>query len=1586
MFRRALSLAAVIAALTASTAFAQSSTKLFKPGSLIIPQSAVFQTGCGSVSAYGLVYRLLLENQSGGVFGSATPVTIYWSIDPLKKSLNRCTPSNRHTAPGTSPGLWTTDWNDGCDFVVGPSTAGQQPVVQVNLAIPIPTGAPPIYPNGNLKSYNTTLPDVKAVPGYTTTTLDSAVTGPAFTLARYEGGPFLIDVADAARVLAFMKNDAKMVEFRTACDGSFGHPICDGTSGTNKFTAAVAADCHEVSIHMNTVEFTAPIYRRITNVPPHIGVLTNGPGVKGDMLPKYMASAALDFSGAIGCPPGHPSCPSGNTYQGIIYDRFTALDDLRTLDSSEATALNGGVATAALPNGVLNAQDSSSVYRYQVLWAPHWEIGQALNAAATNGTDCGDVKDAVYQACRDGRKSDGNQFSRSDCRSIRDDAENACNANGGPPPGGTSTIAQVLAAIAANGNYGNANAATKAAMNTGATANFPAVTTPSMTKLNSALSNISFFTDRSGTGLFAECAAVSTFETSMQKGDAASSNKFKWVEPGAANRPSYTAVPRFMYTNGIQINGLPEGTNTNCTDPNYTSGDCIIYPLPGNAFSQMGDFQFTSASAHTIDWIPMKNTGASDWNDNTEFPGGSTASSLRSGALILARSWTAFAGTSDARAVTGVPSWQYETDSSKKNGWTFFSLMQKDNDPNKAMILYLGGHEFADSPAGTRIALNTLLNLGSDPIYADRSLTAPVAFDDVNGTIGAGTRALIFSSTYKAVSGIIPSGAEVYNPATGSQWTFPYIRGDLRAHSLDGSGALAVGESALNAGELWSATAKLPLPDQRNIFTYIGGRLVNTPDPTVCLNTPSCTADTGAYVAPNGVLQASWKPVNIGPNSVVTPTGSSVSGCLDIVAQGNLTDATDGTTKYGFKPGTDGVCDLQQLMQYTQLNPDSSGNMQSADITNLATDLTNVKHMLAMVRGHCYATAGKADGTGTPNYTPANGDCNSTKQGNVGRIGGLVRSTPAVVPPSPNIPANPSANPRPTVAYVGGYDGMIHAFYVSGGTGYKAPAQTMHYPNPPATTAFAVAPNVSGGWAPPASGTELWAFMPSSQLAFLSHNAAAVDASMLVQDVFADFVGSGKREWHTVLVGSAGADSRELFALDITDPLSPVLLWDIVGSTRRTGASTPRMAAVTDIADNVDPSGLTTHFSVNKWDGDNLSTIYKLAPASDPGRSLIKAYDYSDLGGTSALSLGLLRVGLNPVYAAFVATSSSALSTTPTKGLAVFAIDVATGQKIWEWQREFLTSDTTRPHDNYTPRGVTLYYGAEGATTVLVGDFDGRLWELDAATGTNRNYQATNCTGDCNFPAFDTHSTVANPQPITSNISLAKLPATGVTGDFTGFGGQTMLLFGTAGASAVPSTVTGSVYSLLLGSVYRKPLASCTSCSSTVNTTTWASITDVVNDARSNGTLQSVSTWPKALPTGERVFGLITVAGTTAFVPTVTGQVAVEDLMNIDPNSVGKTYTLDLANVTASAITNANAIAGFNKANFGGVAVYTWPVSGGNVKQSVVGAEISKIARFDTALHASGTGAMDAKSTLKTNTGETGVGYRLLNWFRKFAK
>jgi len=201
----------------------------------------------------------------------------------------------------------------------------------------------------------------------------------------------------------------------------------------------------------------------------------------------------------------------------------------------------------------------------------------------------------------------------------------------------------------------------------------------------------------------------------------------------------------------------------------------------------------------------------------------------------------------------------------------------------------------------------------------------------------------------------------------------------------------------------------------------------------------------------------------------------------------------------------------------------------------------------------------------------------------------------------------------------------------------------------------------------------------------------------------------------------------------------------------------------------------------------------------------------------------------------------------------------------------------------------------------------------------------------------------------------------------------------------VPSTVSGAVHALLLGNNYRKPLTACTSCTSNVTGATWSDLNAVVADARATGVLQEPTNWPKTSPTGDRVYGFLTVAGTTAFVPAVTGQVAIEDLMNIDPNTVGKTYALDLGSFSGS-VTSSNSLTGFEKANFGGVAVYNWDLGSGNSKQTVVGTEISKIARYDNASHPTGTGAMDPRKELKTNVGETGAGYRLLNWFRKFTK
>src|SRR5256885_1541126 len=82
-----------------------------------------------------------------------------------------------------------------------------------------------------------------------------------------------------------------------------------------------------------------------------------------------------------------------------------------------------------------------------------------------------------------------------------------------------------------------------------------------------------------------------------------------------------------------------------------------------------------------------------------------------------------------------------------------------------------------------------------------------------------------------------------------------------------------------------------------------------------------------------------------------------------------------------------------------------------------------------------------------------------------------------------------------------------------------------------------------------ASGKEEFAFIPSGvkdSLNVLASRYGAggaphryfVDGTPVVSDVYFG------NAWHRVLVGSLGAGGRQVFALDVTDPTSPRLLWE----------------------------------------------------------------------------------------------------------------------------------------------------------------------------------------------------------------------------------------------------------------------------------------------------------------------------------------------------------------------------------------------------------------------------------------------------------
>ncbi|WP_374586845.1 pilus assembly protein [Ideonella dechloratans] len=104
---------------------------------------------------------------------------------------------------------------------------------------------------------------------------------------------------------------------------------------------------------------------------------------------------------------------------------------------------------------------------------------------------------------------------------------------------------------------------------------------------------------------------------------------------------------------------------------------------------------------------------------------------------------------------------------------------------------------------------------------------------------------------------------------------------------------------------------------------------------------------------------------------------------------------------------------------------------------------------------------------------------------------------------------------RTAMVYVGANDGMLHAFNAS-------------------------------------TGAESWAYVPSILLPklykladkkYASNHVNFVDGSTTRADVYYDST------WHTILVGGLGQGGRGYYALDVTNPASPAVLWEFTSDT-----------------------------------------------------------------------------------------------------------------------------------------------------------------------------------------------------------------------------------------------------------------------------------------------------------------------------------------------------------------------------------------------------------------------------------------------------
>ncbi len=141
----------------------------------------------------------------------------------------------------------------------------------------------------------------------------------------------------------------------------------------------------------------------------------------------------------------------------------------------------------------------------------------------------------------------------------------------------------------------------------------------------------------------------------------------------------------------------------------------------------------------------------------------------------------------------------------------------------------------------------------------------------------------------------------------------------------------------------------------------------------------------------------------------------------------------------------------------------------------------------------------------------------------VSRLGGVNRSTPAVIEKSllTGKPTGKSSD-RPTMAYFGATDGMLHAVCADVNTEYGCDV----------------------------AGRELWAFIPRTQLPDLKYANAHIDGSPVVIDAYGNFDNTGNA-WKTIMIFSTGSGSMAsnntvpaVYAFDITTPDNPTLLWE----------------------------------------------------------------------------------------------------------------------------------------------------------------------------------------------------------------------------------------------------------------------------------------------------------------------------------------------------------------------------------------------------------------------------------------------------------
>ncbi len=362
---------------------------------------------------------------------------------------------------------------------------------------------------------------------------------------------------------------------------------------------------------------------------------------------------------------------------------------------------------------------------------------------------------------------------------------------------GTNCTCNTNCTAACSKKVGTGTACTQTSTNPG----------PPTTIEQNALNGISAFLDGQ-TGLAAECASITSYEGDWTGGaaDTQSSTQFQTCLNNGAGVCAAAVTPYGIDRNGA---GSYLANNIkNCSDPDEVNGaTCIVFSYPGDSFAQTGDYSWSAVYGHTQAWLPNSTAVNAIYRPGV-VPLISEVATLDTTKLVTPSAYNGTRSSADTTARAMIVA-------------DLTTRSVKDNVPGKANILYLAGHDERGSVAGTKIMLETLLQLGISTLPPIISITevsrnSPIAVTVATQTaIVQGTFEFITSSSTTITVPTFSSDAD------STKFRFPFTKGHLRARATSN---ITTTSSNYNAGtSIFDASGGVPDAVFAGCPTYFNG-------------------------------------------------------------------------------------------------------------------------------------------------------------------------------------------------------------------------------------------------------------------------------------------------------------------------------------------------------------------------------------------------------------------------------------------------------------------------------------------------------------------------------------------------------------------------------------------------------------------------------------------------------------------------------------------------------------------------------------------------------------------------------------------